>query len=400
MDTTTIQVTYLEGIGPASAAGLADIGVHSVADIVRADAALLRAATGGRISTETAERWRAMALLVEMDGCDNQLAEALARAGVNSTEQVWQRDVDELGAIFSAAANAGTIPTVPDTDALREMRLDAAVLTLSGSLNGTVLDPDGEPVVGAAVEIGDLNRTTDDRGRFRANRIPLGRPTQVLIRHPGFESLLIEDVAVLPDDAMIQVTRFNMDTPLADGQAASAIRLCEWEGDRLPPLSHQPVTTRAMGGPDALREGDVLLLHRYYASGDDAQLTSKFLQYDDGRFITLNWRVPLSMLPVDHGLKQVYRFRGGAFRRIRLSPSFLQNLLALRRARSTRVSGAPPATPMEVDVAVGLMSDHFPDLRCCIGATGSIALPQYCERSSYRIRHRMGGAPAETGWTY
>ncbi len=359
MDTNGLPVTWLEGIGPATAARLAQIDVHTVADLVRANVAQVSAAAGNRVSVETAERWRAMALLAEMEGADNQLVEALGRAGVLTTEEVWLRDVADLVAIFQQAESAGIIPAAPALDAVHAMRLDAAVLHLTASLNGTVLDTDGAPVEGARVDIGDRVYTTDDNGRFRANRIAQGRPVQLLVRHDGFESLLIEDVPVLADDALIRVSTFTLEFPLVTGETAAAIHLCEWEGDRLPPISHEPMTTRAMGGPDTLREGDVLVLHRYYAGGDDAQLASKFLQYDEGRFVTLNWRVPVGRLPQAHALKQVFRYRNGNFKRLDLSPSSLRHLLALRRARNTRARGAPPSTPMEVDVTIGLMSDHF-----------------------------------------
>ena len=356
MDTAELATTYLEGIGPVSSRNLEDIGVFTVCDLVRASSGQIVAATGGRVSDATARRWRSMALLVEIDGVDNQLAEALVDADIGSTEQIRMRSASELFDLFSLARDAGTIPEVPELDRIHAILLDATHLYFTGSLMGTVRGPDGQGVADAAVSIGVQSISTDQRGRFRIVRIPLGFDHQLTISADGMAQLVVTDPPVTADDAVINVEVFDL-AAASGASTGEPIILCEFEGDTLPEMTHHAMTTRAMGSMDSLREGDVLVLHRFYAGGDEAQLSSKFLQFSDGRFFTLNWRVPVVNLPQGAALKEVFRYRGDGFSRIRMSASQLQHYLALQRARKSLRGSAPPVTPMEIDVTIALFAD-------------------------------------------
>ena len=353
-DTTLLAVTELEGIGPATATELEAIAVHKVADLFRASEQAIHAATSA--SLETARRWRAMARFIEIEGVDNQLAEALADGGLGSVEQVRFRTAAELGAMFTAAKDAGKIPDVPETEAVYAILLDATILDLTGALNGTVRDEEGSPIEGVTVRIGGGEWSTDVRGRFRATRITLGPANQLVLEKEGFETLVFVNPPIVTDDATIAVEVFVLEPAPEvveddDTPTEYADELCEYDGDLLPPLAPNAMTTRAMGDAP-LRDGDVLVVHKEYAGGDDVQLSSKYLRYESGRFFVLNWRVPKSDLPSGTGLKDTVLHRAGDLRKIDGNPHRLLHLAAMRRVRN-RMAGSPkPTTPMEIDAAI------------------------------------------------
>ena len=67
----------------------------------------------------------------------------------------------------------------------------------SGTIQGTVVDPNGGAVPGASVEIKETqtnftrNTTTDDEGRFTALLLPSGKYT-ITITKSGFATLVVE----------------------------------------------------------------------------------------------------------------------------------------------------------------------------------------------------------------
>ena len=355
-DMTLLAVTEIEGIGPTTATELESIGVHTVADLFRASEQALHAATNA--SLETARRWRAMARFIEIEGVDNQLAEALADGGLETVEQLRIRTAEELGSMFTAAKGAGKIPDVPETEAVYAILLDATILDLTGALNGTVRDDEDEPLEGVTVRIGGGEWTTDARGRFRATRITLGATNQLVLEKEGYETLVFVNPPLLSDDAAVAVEVFELEPGLeleGDEEAEEhGDELCEYEGDLLPPLSQHAMSTRSMGDAP-LRDGDVLVVHKEYAGGDDVQLASKYLRYENGRYFTLHWRVAKSELPSGASLKDTLRYRGGEFRRIEKNgamPHRLRMLAAMRRVRKESAGAANPVTPMEIDQAL------------------------------------------------
>ena len=359
MDINNQPVTTLEGIGPATRNQLQQYNIYTVADLVRVEAGYLVAATRGRVSLNTAGRWRAMALLMGINGADHQLAEALVAEGMFSTEQVRQRSVSELLGVFTAARDAGIIPSVPDATTVHGILLDATVLDLTASLNLTVLDPDEQPVPGAGVEIDGQHGVTDTNGRIRMVRITLGQPQQLVVTHDAYDSLIVDNPPLVSDDAIIASEHYTLGLDV-DTEAPDYVgRLCEYQGDQLPPLAHHAMSTRAMGGADHLRTGDVLVLHRFYSAADEVQLSSKFLQYENGRFYTLNWRVSVDRLPADAALKEVFRYSGAEFHPVTLSPHRLRHHLALRRSRNALAGAPAPVTPIEVDSMVSRFSDEL-----------------------------------------
>lgn len=357
-DTTQLPVSALEGIGPATATELESIAVFTVADLFRASEQALDGATSA--SLETARRWRAMAGFVEIEGVDHQLAEALADGGLTSVEQVRSRTADQLTTLFTAAKDASKIPEVPTIETVYGILLDATVLALTGSMNGTVRDEAGDPIEGVTVRIGGGEWTTDARGRFRATRITLDPSNQLVLDKEGFETLVFVNPPILTDDATIAVEVFTLEHATQidedDDETPSehAGELCEYEGDLLPPLSPNAMTTRAMGDAP-LRDGDVLVVHKEYGGGDDVKLASKFLRYESGRYYVLHWRVAKSDLPNGASAKDMFRYRDGAFHKIVKSgatPHRLRMLAALRRVRATATGSAMPSSRAEIDQAI------------------------------------------------
>lgn len=68
--------------------------------------------------------------------------------------------------------------------------LSSHLLSAQGAIQGAVTDPQGEPLIGAAIQIADspLGTTTDEQGRYRFQDLKTGRYT-LLFRYLGFTAL-------------------------------------------------------------------------------------------------------------------------------------------------------------------------------------------------------------------
>lgn len=96
------------------------------------------------------------------------------------------------GAVRSACLFALLVPLVGGT---------AAGQDVTGNIQGIVLGPDREPIVGALISLtglgiqGTRRVTTDASGQFRAVRLPVGLCT-AHVRQIGYRELILEDVIV------------------------------------------------------------------------------------------------------------------------------------------------------------------------------------------------------------
>lgn len=331
-------VTMIEGIGPAVAQRLAAIDVHTVADLLRATPADLHQAARDVASLEQADRWRRMAAFLQVEGMSAQWAEALAAAGFDSLEALHGAGRERLRQAFDAALAAGRAPDAPSDAALAELRIDLAALVHTGALNVTVRDERDAPLPGASVRAGTRRAITDARGRARLLRLPLGRRLRLVVENIGFATAVRDVPHLLLDEFHLGA---EIVTLLPAPAAAPRLRLSEYEGDVLPARSAHAMTTEARPA-DALRDRDVLILRRFYDDGTSAQLTSKFLDYRDGEFIAVSFRVPRALLPGDAAPRQHFLVRGGRLERIAMNATRLDLYQAMRRARAA-IAGHPPA---------------------------------------------------------
>ena len=342
-----VPTTTLEGVGPATAERFTQFGVETVADLLRATIDDLHAMVGGLASPEEVRRWRAAAAFLELNGMTNQWAEALAAGGLDSVEELALADGPTWRATLDAALAGGVTPDVPDDALLADLRVDAMRVHVTGAVQVTVGDLSGEPVGGADVTVGGRSATTDARGRARVSRVPLGRRLRLVVQAEGFEVEVLEDPAVLSDEFTVGVTAVEL-LPVEAGEPDPQF-LSELDGDLLPPLAADSMTTEARGAAE-LREGDVLLVRKHYADGETAQLTSKFLEYRAGTFVAVSYRVPLADLPGDVELQDHVRRRGGAFEPVFVTPGKLALWKAQRRARRATAQAPPAQTIAEREV--------------------------------------------------
>jgi hypothetical protein len=101
-----------------------------------------------------------------------------------------------------------------------------------------------------------------------------------------------------------------------------------------------------------LREGDVLILHKFFEGGTDALLATKFWAYEEGRFLVYTWKVPVDRLPAQAVVREHFTFRGGGFTRVRHGRSRMKMLLRLRRMRRAFRGRPAPQTLVEYDDAL------------------------------------------------
>ncbi len=319
-------VRTIEGIGPVYEAKLQAIRAHNVSDLLRVSAEQLYRALDLDVPLATVRAWRNRAALMHIQGVDHQVAEALHRGGIETVEELARQSLENLATRFAQAAEARIIPTVPANGQICDMIRDAATVHHCGRLAGTVLGAHGDPVAGAEVRIGDRSTMTDERGRFRLLRIPLGRAVRLVIRHPEHSAYTAESPTLAADDDTIQLRTVTL-RPATD----APLRLSEYDGDRLPALTDHAVTSRYAGAAARPPHLDLLVLHDFYADRQTAKLVSKYLSYQDGVFVVSYYRIPVSELPSGAVKGSAFLVRRGRFARISLTPAKLARLKARRR---------------------------------------------------------------------
>lgn len=341
-------VEAIEGIGPAAAEAFNRVGVFTVFDLLRGTAERLHSAVADTASLEEVMAWRAMASLLQVDEVRPQWAEALVGADVTSIEDLHDKTLDELSEVFRAAKEAGTIPDVPTPAQVAAMMADAAVLRYSGALTGTVMDAEGERAAGATVHLGAWEATTDDRGRFRFIRVPLGRTLPLRIDHADHLTLQQSEVPISRSVDTIAVSVFRLTRP-AQGQPSTAgpvVSLSELEGDVIPVPSGQPVREKPMD-PANLRPDDVLMVNSFYKSAPDVKLVSRFKSYVDGEIHVHTLRIPEAELPAGTKRGDHFLHSGGQLTPIEMSTPKLHRLKVRLRVRKA-LGGRPlPASGEE-----------------------------------------------------
>lgn len=349
-------LTYIEGIGPVTERALQDINLFYVYDLIRAAAEQIHPGVANTHSLAQVRRWRAMAILLQVEAINHQWAEALVRAEVSSIEKLKGSSPTVLEQIFKDALEARIIPSVPSRDEIATILLDATTIHHTGGINGTVRDSAGQPLAEVEVRLGPARAATDARGRFRLIRVPLGRTHYLILKRKGFHVETIKNPALTSNNDLISVHLFTMRRTPDDPGVGE--RMSEYDGDTLPELAEFSFSTRQMD-PATLRDRDIFVLHRFYANGTDAQLVSKYLDYEDGKFYALHYRVPSARLPPGTALRSTYRYQEGKFVPIKLTPRMLRRFKALRRMRKAFRGRPRPATLMEYDALRAEMAEFM-----------------------------------------
>ncbi len=341
-------VSTIEGIGPAIADALAGIGVWTVLDLLRVPARRIHDAVRSMASDQQVRGWKRMAMLLQVHDVSAQWAEALVKHGVETIDELQRKQLDDITAVMRAAKKEGVIAEAPTANQVANMLRDAAVILRTGAFSGRVIDAEGKPVAGAVVGVGYIRGESDDRGRFRVLRIPLGRDVTVRVTHPDHAPLVLEYPSISSDAG----TAGSSVLRLQPGSTSNAepVTLSELDGDLLPLSYH--VARQVLLAPDALRDGDILVV-REVTAGGEVQLVSKLKSWRDGELLVTTVRVPASRVPAGVQPKQQFRVVGDQLVPNDMSAGRLhREKIRLRLRRILRERGRP-TTPEEVSAFMG-----------------------------------------------
>jgi hypothetical protein len=330
-----VTLAQLFPSGRRVARRLARLGIHTPADLLRADRTRVSAATNGALSVETLTAAASLASLLEVEGMTLAWAKALLAAGINSARTLSQQSFDKVAALRRSAAGRGGAAVEPAVAA--SWLRDAAVLANTGALNGTVVDARGRAVRGARVRCFGNDVLSDARGRFRILRLPLWYGVGVLVEKDGFAPVTEKTSGLAPPD-VVAGRRFALRR-----RRVRARELSELKGDTLP--AGIGTSTRIHTEQvDRIPAREIVTLVEFTKRGR-ARLASCFRSYTDGELRRIVYSVDRSALPADAAPGQYFRVEGGALRPLRMPTRALSVIRALRRLeRQDRGGGTRPRT--------------------------------------------------------
>lgn len=345
-------VSVIEGIGPVASAALARVGVLTVLDLLRMRFGVIAAAVRTIASADQVRSWRRMATLLQVAAVTPQWAEALVRGKIETVAELSRKSLDDIEALMRQAKAHGTIPAIPAAAQIAEFLKDAAILCYTGVVAGTVLGPDRSPVPGAIITVGPAQSESDERGHFRVFRVPFARVVPLEITHPSFQALVIEQPRVARDMGVVGGQTFRMQ-PIG-AESPVPMTLSDLHGDVLP--STYRTTRHGAPAPEALRDGDLLVVRELSSSDRDVQLVSRLKSYCNGELSVYTVRVPQSELPADVRVKDQFRVVSGRLIQVEMSPAQLHGYKLRLRLRKA-FAGRP--RPVSDDEKRALARDVF-----------------------------------------
>lgn len=316
------DIAAVPGVGAAEAAALAALGLHTTEDLLRTErGALVRRVPN--LALIAVKGWQSVAELAQLRDLPLEDAARLHAAGFDGVAEVAGASVARLRA---------ALPHL-DEEALLDLARDAVRLRHTGVVNGNVRLRDGTPVEGARAVVYGTEAVSDARGRFRVIRLPLDRAVVVTVHHASLGYRTWRAVPVVRPGALEGRT-FEL-----AGRRQVARVLSERRGDRLPPLAGSVVVTRA--GSDAPGPEDVLAVLERRADG--VRVVSRFLDFEDGRFVRRTHTLPADAVPASAstGSTLAWSRSGPGWAVVRMTATDLRRRVRLARAR--RSLGSPPA---------------------------------------------------------
>jgi hypothetical protein len=351
-------VSVIEGIGPAASAALAQIRVHTVVDLVRTRPEPVHEAVRAHASMEEVLSWRRMAALLELAEVTPQWAEALVQGGIGTIDGLRDASFEQVQAAMHAAHHKGIIPSEPQPAQIAAMMRDAGVVSHSGALTGTVLDAALQRVPNAVVRVGPMEGRTDERGRFRLLRLPLGRAMPLRIEHPQHPSFADPAPRIARSASAVAPRVFRLPAPpSAHAAIAAAASGSELDGDELPVPQGQTVRQAPVEVGD-LRPGDILMVRHSYASSTDVQLVSRLKSYENGEFIVRTVRLPASDLPQPFQLRDHFGVSPMGFVRLEMTRESLRRY-KIRCRLWKFIAGRPAPGTAEEKEAEFMARYHF-----------------------------------------
>lgn len=328
----TLPIVDVEGIGPAIAGRLQAVGVTHIGDLLWVRPAVVHGAADDLCSPAQVERWRRMAILMQVDAITPQWAEALVRQGVESLEAVYLQSAGDLADLFAAAVEQNVIPAAPDAATLGEIKTQAAVLHWSGAIQGRVVDAQDRPVAGVRVVLGGQSTTTDARGRYRLAFINApGAQSPLWLKKKGFCTEKVNPAPVVWDDLLHRVERHVLAPAPAGTEALE--RFSEFDGDDMPALGACGVRVVEVDAT-RVRDGDLFKVTDLYTRWPQAKLLSRFRDFEDGEMVAYKVRYPMAQMPAGVGIGDfVIFYRGRMHRCPPMGPGQHSLLTSVRRFR-------------------------------------------------------------------
>jgi uncharacterized protein DUF4332 len=311
-----VELRAMPGMPPPALHRLRRLTITSSSDLLRINVAQVERKLRGTATAADLYRWRSIAALLEIDGLPLDAAAALVAGGITSTSELGRTKISGLRTLLAAARTAGSIAAMPDDDTLAKWMVDGVQLAATGVLNVTVVAKAGGKALDKAVATaGSTSGTTDEHGRVRLLRLPIGEKLALHVEHRGSAPATVD--ATPHSTRVLEGTRVE----LAKGssgkkkaktakQAKKTKHLSEFAGDVLPERNGQPLHLETETG-SRLRSGDRL---RWFETlkGGDAKLVTSFLEYDGTRWFARVWRLPRARLPAAANEGDSFRVVRGA----------------------------------------------------------------------------------------
>lgn len=347
MDHSFLRLSPLviEGIGETWAGRLAEVGVATIADLLRAGPdGLRRRLPTLRLTTATA--WVEAARLLQVEGVDPDVAEALTRAGIGSVRELGDASLRTVERALKVAHEERRIREVPSLYELAAMQCAAARLVDTGMVGGRVLDrATGAPMAGVEVRAGRHATTTDEVGTFYLLGVRDGPQALVgaLEEWPVFDARVEVHAARLGPALEIRAPRPDPSryTPRREIDGAYVIPSI---GSRL------RIVTRTL---DAVPEGAHLVVQEITRSGR-ARLVNLYRTRVGPMVFVDRVYVEAARLPEGTRVKSVLLWSGGA-----LHPTDLTSFdVAMRKLERLLPAGRGPVARAAVGVAASSAAEN------------------------------------------
>lgn len=202
----------IEGIGERTEEALREAGIGTIGEML--SRGVQRIAQAVPTATERQVRsWSAAGLLLQVEGVDPNVAEALIDAGIDSVDELAEVGLQTLERAMDRAVEAGKLKEAPSLYRLAGMQREAGKLRDTGLLGGRVVNREtGEPLAGLTVRAGRRRGRTEQDGTFYLSGVPAGTAT-VEIDVPGRRPL--RAAMVVPNGTLGRLVTFRVSVPPA-----------------------------------------------------------------------------------------------------------------------------------------------------------------------------------------
>ena len=315
-----------------------------IGDFLRVPGGALFGALKRQATWNEVRRWRTIASLLEIEGMELSIAEALAAGGVLTVRQLSEWSLPQIETFITSMPKRKGGSSPATAAQMVEMVKDAVRLRHTGMLMGTVRDWRKHLVQKATASVGQFSQETDRHGRFRLARLPLGQAVTLTITHSQFEPVLVR-LESPKANPITEVRLFTLKKAKSAKRSAENKELSELNGDVLPSLGASSVETRAVDAKK-LHDGELLRVASVDQSRKKATLVSRFVSWQAGVFYVRTFTISLGDLPRGTSRGSEFLVKSGKLTKTRFSPGKLaayKRLLQLKRRwrgepkRSTRM---------------------------------------------------------------